>query len=102
MRCSDPDCLGGWKVKARGLCSRCYNRHWARGEFPRPTDYDEFNVESQIWGMPTALTRTERVEVVRRYTAQGLSARQIAALVGTTSRQVQRDRSAAPRLSAAS
>lgn len=60
------------------------------------TAVDEVAVDRAAGGDRTVrLRRAERTEVVRRLTAAGMSAEQIAARMGTTARSVQRRRAAA-------
>ena len=54
--------------------------------------FEQENVDAQMWGLPTVLTRAERIECVRLYTLRGLSAREIAARLGVTTRTVIHDR----------
>jgi transcriptional regulator with XRE-family HTH domain len=58
-------------------------------------DIDEVVVQRALAGRPVTLSRPERVEAVRRLTAAGRSAADIAAVLGVDDRTVQRDRSAA-------
>lgn len=55
---------------------------------------DEIAIEQALQGEPVHLTRAERDEVIARLTKGGLSARQIADLIGTSSRNVVRRRAA--------
>lgn len=55
---------------------------------------DEVAVERAMLGHRVRLTARERREVVRALTARGASAREIAERLHTTSRTVQRQRSA--------
>lgn len=55
---------------------------------------DEIAIEQAIRGESVQLTRAERDEVITRLTNRGLSARRIAYLIGTTSRNVVRRRAA--------
>ncbi len=55
---------------------------------------DEIAIEQAIEGEPVQLTRAERDQVITRLTNRGLSARRIADLIGTSSRNVVRRRAA--------
>jgi hypothetical protein len=55
---------------------------------------DEIAIEAAMHGDPVRLTRAERDEAIARLTHRGISARRIAALLGTSSRNVVRRRAA--------
>lgn len=76
---------------SRGLCAACYARTWATSQ-RIPDDIDESAVIRAVAGDPVPLGRGERIETVRRLTARGLSASQIAAVVRRRERTVTRDR----------
>lgn len=63
MICADPDCTSD-KVKALGLCARCYSRGRHRGTLPAgPTDFDQLNVDAALNGYQVPLTTAEIREV---------------------------------------
>lgn len=93
-----PDCQGHQKNTTYGAkcpCPECvrlkslaqYNR-----KAKTPREADEFVVESFLQGDRMLLNRAEKILVTVHWTARGLSASEIAARLGTTTRNVTRFR----------
>jgi ParB/RepB/Spo0J family partition protein len=76
-------------------CGQCWEeviREDATGKVNTDLTFDEAIVQRILAGDQVDLTRRDRLEAVRRLAGQGMSDSRIAAQVGTTDRQVLRDR----------
>jgi hypothetical protein len=106
-RICDEQPTGRYAVKVRNLADRkgwLPPIAWDDDTIDNPTaapyaceavHIDLVAVTEALTGRPVALTAAERVEAVRVGTERGMSVREIAAMLGTTGRTVQRKRVAA-------
>lgn len=97
-------------IDTQGPCTRAIRSAVSQGWAPahawdeesiddpgaRPTHdmevVDEVAIERVLSGIPTPLTRTEFLEVVRRGTEAGMSAEELGRFLGRTKRTIRRDR----------